>query len=41
MDKINREILSLNVIKNESPHLAHLIDYGKEKMDGTIILVII
>ena len=39
MDKINREILTLNVIKGKSPHLANLINYGKEEMDGAIILV--
>ena len=39
LNKINREILSLNVIQNKSPLLANLIDFGKEEMDGGIILV--
>ena len=39
MEKINREILTLNVVKNKTQTLANLIDYGKEKMDGTIIMV--
>ena len=38
-DKINREIMSLHVIQNKSPLLANLIDFGKEEMDGGIILV--
>lgn len=39
MDKINREIMTLNAIKDKSPLLANLIDFGQEEMDGGIILV--
>lgn len=41
LDKIYREIMTLNAVKNKSPHVANLIDFGKEEMDGGIVLVIL
>ena len=39
LDKIHREILTLGAVDGKSPHLARLVDYGKEEMDGAIVLV--
>jgi serine/threonine protein kinase len=41
LDKIHREILTLNAVKDKSPYLASLVDYGKEELDGAIVLVIL
>ena len=39
LDKIHREILTLDAIRNKSPFVAKLVDYGKEELDGAIVLV--
>lgn len=38
-EKINREILTLRAIGTQSPHLAKLINFGVDEMDGAVILV--
>ena len=40
-NKVNREIMSLNLIKNMDvhPNLANLIDYGIDRLDGTVVMV--
>lgn len=38
-EKINREILTLQVIASKSPFLAQLVDFGIEEVDGAVVLV--
>lgn len=39
IEKINREIMTLNLVKGLHPSLANLIDYGIDRLNGTVILV--